>query len=137
MILRSSFFSVLIFIRSAYVKSCVVISVHCLLLSWSFVLFISRNHLETWLTNSCLEDLTIFISWLTMWYTHLRVQNNSFSEMIRKMTITMKMKMTTRRNLVDWWERRMQMSFWILWLAKCRWSCKDFMRDKKYVMKSM
>ncbi len=62
---RSSFFSVLIFIRHADVKSCVVISAHRLLLSWSFVLFISRNHLQTWFTNRCLEDLMIFISWLT------------------------------------------------------------------------
>jgi hypothetical protein len=64
-ILQLSFFSVLIFIRSAYVKSCVVISEHRLLLSWSFDLFISRNHLETWLTSSYSEDLTIFISWST------------------------------------------------------------------------
>jgi hypothetical protein len=64
-ILRSFFFSVLIFIRHAYVKSCVMISTHRLLLLWSFVLFISRNHLETWFTSSCLEDLMIFISWST------------------------------------------------------------------------
>jgi hypothetical protein len=121
---RSVFSSVSIFIRRVYVKSCVILSEHQLMLLWNLVLFILRSHLETWLTDLCLVDCIIFISWSSVQCTHLLVQNSSFSEMMRMMSkimsVTMKMKMTTRRNLVDWWEERKQMLFWVWWLAESR-----------------
>jgi hypothetical protein len=88
---RSFFSSVLIFIRRVYAKSCVILLVHQLMLSWNLVLFILWSHFETWFTSSCFVDFIIFISWSSVQCTHLRVQNNSFSEMMsRVMSVTIR-----------------------------------------------
>jgi hypothetical protein len=121
---RSSFFLVLIFIRRVYVKSCVIFLMHLLMLSWNLALFILQSHLETWFTDSCLEDCIMFISSSLVQYTHLHVQSNSFSEMMKVMTVTM--KMTIHRNLFYWWATRKLKSFLSLWLARFRWFRRSF-----------